>query len=83
MKLEAIQEELKKRKIHIDYNEEDDLASIDFIWRGLSYHIWEFMDDDGTFGCETNVFTTGKTVELTGDYAETILKELERWPFME
>ena len=83
MRLEAIQEELKKRKIHIDYNEEDECASIDFIWRGLSYHIWEFIDDDGTRGCETNVFTTGKTVELLDGYADTILKELERWPFME
>ncbi|MDO4490542.1 MAG: kinase [Lachnospiraceae bacterium] len=83
MRLKAIQEELKKRKITIDYNEEDDCASIDFIWRGLSYHIWEFLDDDGTRGCDTNVFSTGKTVELLEGYEDTILRELERWPYME
>ncbi len=83
MRLEAIQEELKKRKIKVDYNEEDECASIDFVWRGLGYHIWEFIDDDGTRGCETNVFTTGKTVELMEGYENTILKELERWPYME
>lgn len=83
MRLTEIQDELKKRKIHVEYTEEDGCASLDFIWRGLSYHIWEFQDDDGTRGCETNVFTTGRTVELMDDYADTILKELERWPMME
>lgn len=83
MKLEEIQEELKARKIKYDYVEEDGCVSIDFIWRGLSYHIWEFVDDDGSRGCETNVFTTGKTVELGADYQEVILKELKRWPYLE
>ncbi|MDO4617177.1 MAG: kinase [Lachnospiraceae bacterium] len=83
MRLTEIQEELKRRKIKVDYVEEDGCASIDFIWRGLGYHIWEFLDDDGTRGCETNVFTTGKTVELMDDYADTILAELKRWPMME
>ncbi len=83
MKTEAIREELEKRKIKGSFVEEDGLVSIDFIWRGLSYHIWEYEEDDGSRGCETNVFTTGKTVDLTGDYEETILQELRRWPLSE
>ncbi len=83
MRFDEILEELKKRKIKYTFTEEDDCISLDFIWRGLSYHIWEFLDDDGTRGCDTNVFTTGRTVELLDNYIETILEELRRWPMME
>lgn len=83
MKFEKILSELKERKIHYDYLEEDELVSIDFIWRGLTYHIWEFPEEDGSLGCETNIFTTGRTVELHGDYLTEILNELKNWPYME
>ena len=82
MRLLNIQEILKNRKIYYDYTEEDDLASIDFTWRGLSYHIWEFRDEEGE-GAETNVFHTGSTRDVEGDYEAIICEELNRWPMME
>ena len=44
MRLEKIQAYLKEKQWNYEYTEEDGLGSIDFEHRGLSYHIWEFVD---------------------------------------
>ena len=55
--------------------EEDGCGSIDFEYRGVSYHIWEFHD--GEWGADTNVRNGGGMEELTGDYEAKILEILE------
>ena len=56
---------------------EDDCRSIDFEYRGVSYHIWEFHDHE--WGVETNVRHGGGIEELTGDYEAELLKIMEDW----
>ena len=53
MRLEKLQKILKEKDCPYDYAEEDGLGSIDFVYRGISYHIWEF--EDGERGVETNL----------------------------
>ena len=42
MRLEKVQEALKTKKIHYEYTEENGCGSIDFMFRGLRFHIWEY-----------------------------------------
>ena len=44
MRLEKIQNVLKEKNWGYQYTEEDGCGSIDFEYRGVSYHIWEFFD---------------------------------------
>ena len=44
MRLEKVQEALKTKKIHYEYTEENGCGSIDFMFRGLRFHIWEYED---------------------------------------
>ena len=46
MRLKKIQEALKTKNIIFTYTEEDNCGSLDFQFRGLRYHIWEFVDGD-------------------------------------
>lgn len=57
--------------------EEDGCGSIDFEYRGVSYHIWEFYDKE--WGVETNVRHGGAMEELTGDYESELLTIMEDW----
>ena len=41
MRLEKVQEALKTKKIQYEYTEENGCGSIDFMFRGLRFHIWE------------------------------------------
>ena len=52
---------------------EDDCGSIDFEYRGVPYHIWEFHDGD-EWGVETNIRHGGRSEELTGDYETELLE---------
>ena len=70
---------LDKRGWTYEYNEPDGLGSIDFSYRGVTYHVWEYVDDDGTNGVETNVRHGGHVEEITGDYEAYIISELEKW----
>lgn len=56
---------------------EDDCKSIDFEYRGVSYHIWEFHDHE--WGVETNVRHGGGMEEITGDYETELLQIMEDW----
>lgn len=77
MRLIKIQEFMKHKGMPFDYFEEDGCGSINFIHRGLSYHIWEFSDPD--WGAESNVLSCGRSVDYEGDYEEKILEILKTW----
>ena len=81
MRLEKIQSALTKKKIIFTYTEEDGCGSIDFQFRGLRYHIWEFLDD-GIWGVETNVKYAGKSEAMIGDYETEISELILTWPDM-
>lgn len=69
MRLEKVQEALKTKKIHYEYTEENGCGSIDFMFRGLRFHIWEY--EDRVWGAETNVFEAGRSRilrEIRGNY---------------
>ena len=74
MRLEKIQNVLKEKNWGYQYTEEDGCGSIDFEYRGVSYHIWEFFD--GIWGAETNVKNGGSSEDIVGEYEEAILKEI-------
>ncbi|MCI8995873.1 MAG: kinase [Lachnospiraceae bacterium] len=58
-------------------HEEDGCGSIDFEYRGVPYHIWEF--EDGERGVETNVRHGGKQEEILGDYEAILLEIMGEW----
>lgn len=80
MRLGRIQKALENKKITFTYHEEDGCGSIDFLFRGLNYHIWEFLD--GEWGVETNLYHAGHHEDIMGDYEEKLSKEIESWPDM-
>ena len=46
MRLDKAQDLLKRHSCEFSYTEEDGLGSIDLIYRGVSYYIWEFADGE-------------------------------------
>ena len=80
MRLQTVQEALKKKNISYEYTEEDGCGSLDFMFRGLSFHVWEYCD--GCWGAETNVFAAGRSEDIEGDYEEIISREILSWPDM-
>jgi hypothetical protein len=78
MRLKRVQEALKQKNILFSYTEEDETGSLDFMFRGLSYHVWEYEDG----AAETNVFHAGKSEEIEGDYEQTIAEQILSWPDM-
>ena len=77
MRLEKIQDFLKVRGMAYSYVEEDGCGSIDFIHRGLSYHIWEAPPEDGC--ADSHVRTAGRMETYEGDYERQILDVLKTW----
>lgn len=77
MRLEKIRAYFDEKGWPFEYSENDGCASIDFIHRGLSYHIWEFGEDG--FGAESNVENVGRMKDYEGDYEEAILQVLRTW----
>ena len=78
MRLEKTQKYLKEHDYPYRYTEEDGMGSIDFEHRGLKYHIWEFQDGE-IRGVETNLRTSGRSEDLTGDYEEEMIEILKTW----
>lgn len=77
MRLTKIREHLKRKGIPFQYFEEDGCGSIDFIHSGLSYHIWEFPEEEK--GAESNIRTAGR-MEIYGEhYEEELLALLKTW----
>lgn len=77
MRLEKIQQYLKGKGWEYRYTEEDGLGSLDFEYRGVPYHIWEF--EENGCGVETNIRSGGKTEDICGDYEDTVIGILEAW----
>lgn len=80
MRLERVQNALKKKKIQYSYIEEDGCGSLDFMFRGLTFHVWEYQDE--VWGVETNIFAAGRSEDIEGDYEAILEKEILSWPDM-
>ena len=81
MRLTKVQNALKEKNITFQYTEEDGCGSLDFEFRGLRYHVWEY-EENGTGGAETNVFEAGRSRDIEGDYEKTLETEILAWPDM-
>ncbi|MGI6070497.1 MAG: kinase [Blautia sp.] len=77
MRLAKIQEYFKEKGWEYRYTEEEGLGSLDFEYRGVPYHIWEFKEDG--FGVETNIRNGGKTEDIGGDYEARAIAIMESW----
>ena len=73
MRLQKIQDYMKQQNMEYQYFEEDDCGSINFIHRGLSYHIWEYQEN-GIRGAESNILSCGRSIDYEGDYEEQLLE---------
>lgn len=80
MRLKRVQKALKDKNIKYQYTEENGCGSIDFMFRGLRFHVWEY--EDRVWGAETNVFEAGRSQDIEGDYEDRIAWEIESWPDM-
>lgn len=78
MRLEKVQQALRRKKIPFSYIEESECGSIDFEFKGLRYHVWEFYDE--VWGAETNVYLAGRSQDMLGDYDTEIAEEILSWP---
>ena len=76
MRLEKIQAHLKVKGIAYQYYEDNDCGTIEFLHRGLAYHIWEYPDEEGA---DSNVRSAGRMDTFTGDYEAQILEILRTW----
>lgn len=80
MRLEIVQNALREKNIGFEYTEEDGCGSLDFMFRGLSFHVWEYHDQ--VWGAETNIYAAGRSQDLEGNYEEKIAEEILSWPDM-
>jgi hypothetical protein len=78
-RLLKIQNLLKEKEISYTYSEEDGCGSVDFMHRGLPYHIWEYADESSPCGVETNVFHAGRSEDIEGSYEDTLIEEIKNW----
>lgn len=78
MRLEKVQKYLKEKEWEYQYHEEDECGSIDFEYRGIPYHIWEFLED-GIYGADSNVRNGGRQEEFLEDYEAEIINIIENW----
>lgn len=75
MRLEKLQEYLHQKNWKYRYAEESGLGSIDWEYRGITYHVWEFPGA----GAESNVQMAGKMKEYYGNYEIEIIRIIEGW----
>ncbi len=80
MRLQTVQDALNQKNIRFEYTEEDECGSLDFMFRGLKFHVWEYHD--GVWGAETNIYEAGRSEDIEGDYEEKIAGEILSWPDM-
>ena len=80
MRLQIVQDALKKKNIKYEYTEIDGCGSLDFLFRGLKFHVWEYHD--GVWGAETNIYEAGRSQDIEGNYEEVIAREILSWPDM-
>lgn len=79
MRLKKTQEVLGELGITFTYTEEDGLGSLDFLFRGVRYHIWEFDDGGAPCGVETNIKNAGRSEDIEGDYETVVCDLLRGW----
>ena len=77
MRLKKIRAWLDHKGIPHTYIEEEGCGSIDFLYKGLSYHIWEFPEEEQ--GAESNVRSAGRMDVYGSGYEEEILDVLKTW----
>ena len=80
MRLQKVQDALNKKNIKFEYTEEDGCGSLDFMFRGLKFHVWEY--EDNGWGAKTNIYAAGRSEDIDGDYEEKISAEILSWPDM-
>ena len=80
MRLQKVQDALNKKNIKFEYTEEDGCGRLDFMFRGLKFHVWEY--EDNGWGAETNIYAAGRSEDIDGDYEEKISAEILSWPDM-
>ena len=68
------------KKIKYEYTEIDGCGSLDFLFRGLKFHVWEY--EDRVWGAETNIYEAGRSQDIEGNYEEVIAREILSWPDM-
>ncbi len=76
-RMEKIRAFLGSRHMPYRYFEEDGCGSLQFDHRGLSYHIWEYPQEEP--GAQSNVRTAGRTEDFGPDYENEILAILQSW----
>ncbi len=77
MRLMELRRFLDQKRWKYTYHEQDGLGSVDFEARGLSYHVWEFREEE--YGAESNVRTGGRQEDFFGDYEKEILAIIQAW----
>ncbi|MCD8096721.1 MAG: kinase [Lachnospiraceae bacterium] len=77
-RLACVRTFLAERGWEYQYTEEDGCGSLDFDYRGVPYHIWEY-EEDGARGVETNLRHGGRQEEIDGDYEAEILEIMKDW----
>lgn len=77
MRLERLQSTLREKNFPFTYTEEEGCGSVDFEYRGVSYHVWEFCDKE--WGAETNVRNMGRHEDVYGDYEGKIIEIVKEW----
>ena len=80
MRLQKVQDALEKKNIKYEYTEEDGCGSLDFMFRGLNLHVWDFHD--AVWGAETNIYEAASSQDIEGDYEAEISAEILSWPDM-
>lgn len=77
MRLVKLQQVLKEKNFPFTYAEEDGCGSIDFEYRGVAYHVWEFHEEE--WGAESNVKNMGRHEDMYGDYEKEIIALISGW----
>ncbi len=75
MRLEKLQDYLRRKGWEYRYTEDAGCGSIDWEHRGLTYHVWEFSED----GAESNVKMAGRMEDYSGNYEEKIIEIIKGW----
>ncbi|MCD8363360.1 MAG: kinase [Lachnospiraceae bacterium] len=77
-RLSRVRNFLEERGWKYQYTEEDGCGSLDFDYRGVPYHVWEY-EEEGVRGVETNLRHGGRQEEIGGDYEAEILEIMKDW----
>ena len=80
MRLKKVQKALETKNINYEYTEENGCGSIDFMFRGLRFHIWEY--EDRVWRAQTNVFEACRSQYIEDAYENLISDEIISWPDM-